>query len=237
MHDLVIYFVVFLAAGLALFSGFGVGTILTPVFIFFFDVKIAIFFVAIIHLLNNFFKLFLFREHVDLTILKRFGLAALIGSTVGAFGQVYMVNIALKHIIGIMLLFLGIQEWIPPKFQLRFPKAIDPIGGFFSGLLGGLIGNQGAIRSAFLLNYEISKESFIATGVVLACIVDLIRIPIYWFSYAHTSIISWSTLLSLVAFSFLGTFTGKMLLKRFSTAQFRKFVAGLVILIGIYFIL
>lgn len=237
MHDFILYAFVFLAACLALFSGFGVGTILTPVFIFFFDVKIAIFFVAIIHLLNNLFKLFLFRGHIDVTILKRFGLAALVGSLAGAFGQIYMLNIALKYLIGVMLIFLGVQEFIPAKFQLRFPKSIDPIGGFLSGLLGGLVGNQGAIRSAFLLNYEISKESFIATGVVLACIIDLIRIPIYWFSYAHTNIISWSALIPLIVFSFLGTLAGKKLLKYFSVSQFRKFVAGLVTMIGIYFIL
>ncbi len=236
MHDLIVYLIVFLAAALALFSGFGVGTILTPVFMFFFDIKMAIFFVAIIHLLNNLLKLFLFGRHINFAILKRFGLAALIGSFAGAFGQIYMVNVALKRIVGFILIFLGVQEWIPSKLQFKFPKAIDPIGGFLSGLLGGLVGNQGAIRSAFLLNYEISKESFIATGVVLACLIDLIRIPIYWFSYAHTSIISWSALLPLVAFTFLGTLTGRALLKHFSISQFRKLVATLVILIGIYFI-
>ena len=34
-------------------------------------------------------------------------------------------------------------------------------------LLSGLVGNQGAIRSAFLLNYDLSKEAFLATGIVI----------------------------------------------------------------------
>ncbi len=226
----------FFAAALALFSGFGLGTILTPVFIFFFDIKIAIFFVAIVHLLNNLLKLVLFRRHIDLTILRRFGLAALIGALAGALAQIYMVNVMLKRAVGMMLIFLGLQEWIPSRFQARFPKSIDPVGGFLSGFLGGLIGNQGAIRSAFLLNYEISKETFIATGVVLACLVDLVRIPIYWFSYAHANVTSWSALLPLIVVTFLGTFAGKSLLKYFSTSQFRNLVAALIILIGVYFI-
>ena len=236
MHDFLVYLIVFLAAALALFSGFGLGTILTPVFILFFDIKIAIFFVAIVHLLNNLLKLILFRQHIDLTILKRFGFAAVVGSFLGALGQVYMINAVLQYIVGFVLIILGLQEWVPAKFQFRIPKSIDPIGGFLSGLLGGLVGNQGAIRSAFLLNYEISKEAFIATGVVLACIIDLIRIPIYWFSYAHAQITNWSALLPLIAFTFLGTLAGKPLLKYFSVSQFRKLVAALVILIGVYFI-
>ena len=236
MHDLVVYVIVFFAAALALFSGFGLGTILTPVFILFFDIKIAIFFVAVVHLLNNLLKLILFRKHIDLTILKRFGLAAIIGSLIGAFSQVYMINIVLRYLIGFVLIFLGIQEWFPAKFQFRIPKSIDPIGGFLSGFLGGLVGNQGAIRSAFLLNYEISKEAFIATGVVLACLIDLIRIPVYWFSYAHAQVANWHALVPLIVFSFLGTFVGKAFLKYFSVSQFRKVVAAFVILIGIYFI-
>lgn len=236
MNDLIIYIISFLAGTLALFSGFGLSTILIPVFMFFFEIKMAIFFVAVVHLLNNFLKLFLFRKHVDLAILKRFGFAALLGSFIGALGQVYMVNALLKRLVGLILVFLGIQEWVPAKFQIKFPKSIDPIGGFLSGLLGGLVGNQGAIRSAFLLNYDISKESFIATGVVIACIIDLIRIPVYWLSYAHEDFISWPVLIPLVAFTFLGTFTGKALLRHFSISKFRKFVAGLILLIGVYFI-
>lgn len=236
MESFIVYLTTFLAAAIALFSGFGLGTILTPVFILFFDIKIAIFFVAVVHLLNNLLKLILFRQHIDLTILKRFGLAAIIGSLIGALGQVYMINVVLQYIVGFVLIFLGAQEWIPAKFQLRIPKSIDPIGGFLSGLLGGLVGNQGAIRSAFLLNYKISKEAFIATGVVLACMIDLIRIPVYWFSYAHAQITNWQALVPLIAFSFLGTLAGKTLLRHFSTSQFRKLVAAFVILIGIYFI-
>lgn len=236
MHEGFIYLIVFFAAALALFSGFGLGTILTPAFILIFDVKVAIFFVAVVHLLNNLFKLILFRQHIDIAILKRFGVAALIGAFLGAIGQIYMVNELLMKIVGFVLIFLGLQEWVPAKFQLRLPKSIDPIGGFLSGLLGGLVGNQGAIRSAFLLNYEISKEAFIATGVVLACIIDLIRIPIYWFSYAHTLVSSWTVLIPIVAVAFLGTWAGKLLLGRFSISQFRKSVAAFIILIGIYFI-
>jgi len=58
---LVQYVVLCLAAlavsGLTLFSGFGLGTLLMPVFAIFFPIEIAIAMTAIVHLANNIFKL------------------------------------------------------------------------------------------------------------------------------------------------------------------------------------
>ena len=45
------------SSGLTLFSGFGLGTLLMPVFALFFPVEIAIGLTAIVHFLNNLFKL------------------------------------------------------------------------------------------------------------------------------------------------------------------------------------
>lgn len=60
------YFIVCLAAlvasGLTLFSGFGLGTILTPVLAIFFPVPLAVGATAIAHLANNLFKLFFMKK-------------------------------------------------------------------------------------------------------------------------------------------------------------------------------
>jgi hypothetical protein len=52
-------------------------------------------------------------------------------------------------------------------------------GGFISGFFGGLSGHQGALRSLFLLRSGLTKEAFIASGVAIACLVDLTRLPTY----------------------------------------------------------
>ena len=172
---------------------------------------------------------------MDFEILKGFGVLAVLGSFIGAFGQIYVANEMLQKLIGIILIFLGIKEWLPKKLEFHFPKAIDPIGGFLSGLIGGLIGNQGAVRSAFLLNYQISKETFLATGVVIACAIDLTRIPVYLVSYGQVLSGAWPVLGILVGVTFLGTLFGKVLLKRFSVAHFRKFIGAVLVFMGIYF--
>ncbi len=57
------YFVIcssaFLASGLTLFSGFGLGTLLLPVIVLFFPIDLAIALTAVVHALNNFFKCWL----------------------------------------------------------------------------------------------------------------------------------------------------------------------------------
>ena len=236
MHDAFLYIVTFIAALITLIAGFGLATILTPVFTLSFDVKLSILLVAIIHFFNNAFKLSLFWKSIDVNIIKRFGILSIIGALAGAFLQSYLFTDVLKSILGIVLIALGVAEFTPASISFRFPKKIDMIGGFFSGFLGGLVGNQGAIRSAFLLNYEIAKETYIATATIIALLIDVTRIPVYFVTQRSnvSSIPLWDVLF-LILIAFLGTLAGKRILKYFSSVLFKKIVAGFVILIGITF--
>lgn len=222
----------FLAAGFTLMTGFGLGTILTPVFLLFYDVKVAILIVAVVHLSNNLLKLSLFKENFNLEILKRFGMLTLVGAFIGAYLQGSINSQAVKVILGIALIFLGLKEVLPSAEKVRLPKKIDFIGGFLSGLLGGFVGNQGAIRSAYLLNYNIPKETFIVTAAVIASIVDITRIPIYVFY--NREILANNIILILIttASAFAGTIIGKRVVSRFSHKAFKLYVAGAIVVIG-----
>lgn len=65
---LLIILVSFGASMLTFFSGFGLGTILAPVFMFFFEPVIAIALTAVVHFLNNLFKLGLLFKNIDLKL-------------------------------------------------------------------------------------------------------------------------------------------------------------------------
>jgi len=222
----------FVAATLTLMTGFGLGTVLTPVFLLFYDVKIAILIVAVVHLSNNLLKISLFRRHISKDILKRFGILSLFGAFIGAFLQGAMDSSFIKMLLGLSLIFLGLKEVLGFGEKLRLPEKVDYVGGFLSGLMGGFVGNQGAIRSAYLLNYNIPKEAFIATEAVIASIVDMTRIHVYILS--NRDIISDNLLLiSLVtASAFAGTFAGKRILNRVSLKSFKRYVAIAVTVIG-----
>lgn len=234
---LVLCLAAFISAALTLMSGFGLGTILTPVFLIFYDVKIAILIVAVVHLSNNLLKLSLFRSHISVDILKRFGALTLIGAFIGAFFQGKMDSSAVKILLGASLIFLGLKEAIGLGEKFRLPKKIDFIGGFLSGLLGGFVGNQGAIRSAYLLNYNIPKETFIATAAIIASVVDITRIPVYIYSNKGLLVDNVSLLLITTASAFAGTFAGNKFFKKISLKTFKIYVAATIIIIGMLLIL
>ena len=72
-----------------------------------------------------------------------------------------------------MLLIFGLGELLPRAQGLSFSPRYLPLGGALSGFFGGLSGMQGALRSAFLVRANLSKEAFIATGVVVAALIDV----------------------------------------------------------------
>ena len=222
-----------LVAALVLMSGFGLGTLLTPLFILFYDIKIAVLLVAVVHFSNNLFKLGLFFRHLDRAVLKRFGVLSIVGAFIGSFLQAWLHSETLKIGLGILLIILGAVEFLPPHLSWRIPKKLDPLGGLFSGLLGGVLGNQGAVRSAYLLNYGLSKEAFIATATVIACLIDVTRIPIYLLHYYGEVANAWPYLLATILSAFLGTLIGKWLLEIITIGAFRRVVAGSVAVLGI----
>ncbi|HYG49543.1 MAG TPA: TSUP family transporter, partial [Flavobacteriales bacterium] len=184
-----------IGSGLTLFSGFGLGTLMTPVFALFFPIDLAIALTAIVHFLNNVFKLFLVGKHANKQILIRFGIpsvaAALLGAwllyTIGKMPPLYTYTMnekvfavaPVKLTIAVLLAFFALFELIPTLKKMAIDKKYLPLGGLLSGFFGGLSGNQGALRSAFLMRAGLSKEGFIATGVVLACFIDISRLGVY----------------------------------------------------------
>ena len=85
MDFVIIGLVAFIASGLTLYSGFGLGTVLLPAFALFFPAPAAVAATGVVHLLNNLFKGgFVGREAHWPTVL-RFGLPAIPGAVAGAF--------------------------------------------------------------------------------------------------------------------------------------------------------
>ena len=98
-------------------------------------------------------------------------------------------------------------------------------------------GNQGALRSAFLIKLGLSKESYVGTGAVCTVIVDLARLWVYGFTLpaalesAHSSH-SGTLVLSATVSAFLGSYFGKKLLKKVTLRNIELVVATLMVVIG-----
>ena len=121
----------------------------------------------------------------------------------------------------------GIFGWIN-----RF--VFIPLFGFLSGFFGGLSGNQGALRSAFLVKHGLEKSIFVATTVAISSLVDITRLSVYSTNFLN---LNYSDFYQLGFFSVVsavaGSFIGNKLLKKVTIEQIKKLVALLLILLGI----
>jgi uncharacterized protein len=240
----------FLVAILTFFSGFGLGTILTPVFMVFFPVDLAIALTGVVHFFNNIFKLFLVGRNADKQVLIRFGIPAVMAAFAGSwvllnisdleplfsyemFGRNFIVE-PVKFIISILLIIFAMMDLIPYFQNLQFGKEKLPIGGALSGFFGGLSGNQGALRSAFLIKAGLSKEAFIGTAVVVSTFVDFTRLSVYATRFVSTDLTENLTLVIIATFSAIaGAFLGNKLLKKVTLRFLQMTIAIMLILISI----
>jgi hypothetical protein len=120
---------------------------------------------------------------------------------------------------------------------MAIPSKYLPLGGLLSGFFGGLSGNQGAFRSAFLIKSGLAKEAFVATGVVSAVIVDTVRLTVYGVSYFTSSFVTLPAeiaglVISASLAAFLGAFFGRRLLKKVTLRTVQIIVAACMIGVG-----
>jgi len=254
MDYVIISLIALIGSALTLFSGFGLGTLLLPVFGLFFPIEIAIILTSIVHFLNNFFKLFLFGKKANKKIILTFGIPAFLFAFIGAYTLKLLSNLEplfqytitektfvimpIKLIIGVLLMVFSLIEFIPKYKNQTFDKKYLSIGGVLSGFFGGISGHQGALRSAFLIRTNLSKDGFIATGVVIACLVDVSRLSIYIPQIIENKINLDYKLLFLATLSaFSGVYFGNKLLQKTTITTIQNIVAIMLMLYAVLLII
>lgn len=250
MESLIIVCIAALAASsLTLFSGFGLGTLLMPVVAIFFPLELAIAMTAMVHLANNIFKIGLLGRKADYSVLLKFGLPAVLAAFVGAmllawlgefrplfeygaFGREIQVS-ALKLVIGLLIILFVALELSPAFSKIALDRKWLPIGGVISGFFGGLSGHQGAFRSMFLIKAGLEKESFVATGVMLAVMVDLSRMVVYGadISFGNEAV-NWPMVIAASIAAFVGAFVGTKILKKVTIRTVQIVVSALLVLVA-----
>jgi len=224
-----------IAGAIASISGFGIGSVLTPVLSTQFDVRLAIAMVSLPHLAGTFVRFLIVRTRIDRDVLLGFGAASAVGGLIGAALQAVVQSSALAVIFGLLLVFAGIGSLTGFAQRMRFSgRRSALVGGALSGLLGGLVGNQGGIRAAALLGFDVTRDAFVATATAVALIVDGARIPVYVATQGNELAGHWPLIAVLAVGAVAGTLLGGWTLRRMSEAVFRRVVGALLLGLGTY---
>jgi uncharacterized protein len=224
------------AAAIAAVTGFGIGSLLMPVLATEVGTRLAVAAIAIPHLVGSAQRFWILRRHVDRRVVLGFGVMSAIGGLAGALLQTRVSSHSLGLVFGALLVLAGVSELTGWMGRLHWGRRAAWIAGAVSGVLGGLVGNQGGIRSASMLGFKVPKESFVATATAIALFVDCARLPVYLATQGHEIAGVWPLLLFATIGVVLGTVLGTRLLVRLPQRAFRGVVAALLLLLGLYMI-
>jgi uncharacterized membrane protein YfcA len=249
----------FLAAGLTMYSGFGLGTLMLPVFALFLPIEMAVVATALVHGANNVFKVALLGRRADREVVLKFGLPAIAAAILGALALGWMAQSGssvvvevneqtvsqitpLKLVIGMLMIGFALFELLPRFQALEFDRRFLPLGGVLSGFFGGLSGHQGALRSAFLAKAGLTTERFVGSNAVIGFLVDLTRISVYLALFAAAGGVAsgfsdWPLVVTGAAAAFCGVLVGKRFLHKVTMKSVRTLVAVLLFGVGVALLL
>jgi uncharacterized protein len=234
VFELLIVVVGFFAGITASVAGFGIGSFLIPLVSVQTGTKVAIALVSLPHFFGTSVRFWLLKSKINRKILIRFGLLSAAGGLIGALLHAFFVSNFLQVIFAVMLILAGVLGVLQVYSRLRFGKIGAAIAGFASGFFGGLVGEQGGIRSVALLNFDVEKEAFIATATATGLIIDAVRMPVYFLT--QSSQVSQFLLIMVLSSAAVvtGTLAGNLLLKRIPEESFKRIVSLLILILGIF---
>jgi uncharacterized membrane protein YfcA len=218
----------------AALTGFGIGSLVTPIVALEAGTKLAVAAVAIPHFVGTLQRFLKLRRHVDRRVLVGFGIASAAGGLAGALLHARASSRALAVVFGVLLVLAAVSEltgWIQ---RVRWGRGAAWAAGALSGTLGGLVGNQGGIRAAAMLGFNVPKESFVATATAIGLVVDLARLPVYLATEWRGIAAMWPLVLAATAGVVTGTELGTRALGRIPERTFRRVLAMLLLLLGLY---
>jgi uncharacterized protein len=221
----------------AAIAGFGIGSMLTPLMATQVGMNTAIAAVAIPHALATAVRCWRLRAHIDASTLRRFGLLSAAGALAGALLYSRFSNRTLTVVLAILLIataIAGLTNWMR-RWHPTGPMA--GAFGFASGVFGGVAGNQGGLRAAALLAFPLAPLAYVATSTATGLLVDAARMPVYLWR-AGASLIPYALPIGVASVGVLiGTLLGERVLLGMSVDRFRRIVAILIGLLGLWLLL
>lgn len=225
-----------IAGAVAAIAGFGIGSLLTPMLALHFPLRLSVAIVSIPHFAGTVVRFVRLRRHVDRRVFLHFGILSAAGGLAGALLSSRANNPPLAIVFGCLLLLAGLTGLFGITERFRFGRRTAWIAGALSGFFGGLVGNQGGIRSAGLLGFDIRRDALVATATAVALIVDGARMPVYLATQLRPILDAWPLIAVATAAVLAGTLLGVPLLRRIPEALFRRILSLLIVALGVYMV-
>jgi uncharacterized membrane protein YfcA len=144
---------------------------------------------------------------------------------------------ALTIVLGLLLLATSLATLTNWSERWSPRGSLVGVLGFSSGLFGGVAGNQGGLRAAALMSFNLPPVSYVATATGIALLVDAARTPVYLWRAGSELASLWLPLTIATGGVLVGTVLGERILLGLSRHAFRTIVGGLIGLLGLSIII
>ena len=237
MFELVVLCAGVFGGAVASIAGFGIGSILTPAIASATGTKLAVALVSIPHAIGTSIRFWRFRRDIDWSVVRSFGVTSAAGGLTGALLNTWATSRALELVFGCLLVLAGTAQVTGYAKRWRLRGTLAWLGGALSGFFGGLVGNQGGIRTAAMLGFEVDKRQFVATTTAVALLIDMARVPIYIATERAAIVSMWPMIAVATIGVVVGTLFGERLLARVPEQRFRVVVGVLLLALGASFLI
>lgn len=228
--------VAFLSGATASVVGFGIGSLLTPLFATQYGTSTAVALVALPHAFASILRMLRLRSAIDWNVIKSFGIVSAIGGLIGALVYSGLGGRSITLVLGGLLVLTasaGLTGW-NARWHPNGPLVW--FLGLLSGFFGGIAGNQGGIRAAALSSFKLSPTAFVATATATAVLVDVGRAPVYIWRAGDQLLALWQ-IIGIATLGVLGgTLFGERLLRSLSPKTFRLVVYLTIGALGVWFL-
>jgi hypothetical protein len=228
MGDYSLFFLLALLAEIiGTVSGFGSSILFVPIASIFLDFKVVLGITAVFHVFSNLAKIYFFHEGIDMKIVLKLGIPAVIFVTIGALLTNYIPQKSIELAMNILILLLALYLISGHAKTLKETSTNLYLGGTISGFLAGLIGTGGAVRGIILTAFSLEKNVFISTSAIIDLGVDSSRAAVYiasgYFTKEHLVLIPFLILISIA-----GSYLGKRILQYIPEKAFHYVVLGVI---------
>lgn len=193
----------------------------------------AVAIVAIPHAVATGIRWLRLRTAVHRPTFQQFGIASAIGGLTGALLQSRLGSPVLTVVLASLLVVAGTSEILERRLPLPRTLVWRLLGGAASGFFGGLVGNQGGIRAAALLGFQLEPRQLVATATASALLVDAARIPIYLLSEGRAIGATVPLWIAASIGASIGTLLGVPMLSRIPPRTYHRLLGVLLVLVGL----
>ena len=155
----------------------------------------------------------------------------------GALLTAWATSRSLEVVFGSLLVLAGTAQVTGSTERWQLRGTLAWLGGALSGFFGGLVGNQGGIRTAAMLGFNVDKRQFVATTTAVALLIDMARVPVYLALEGQRLARMWPAIALAAAGVAAGTLFGEQLLARVPEGRFHAVVGALLLLLGVSFLI